>query len=75
MSRFARMALWSRKLSTSVIRRSDHDNHDTSGIPGSNLPFKVNNKYGLTIKFALFFSIPFALPFYAVRFHLTKKSA
>ncbi|KAH7938223.1 hypothetical protein HPB49_021757 [Dermacentor silvarum] len=74
MSRVGRIAILSRKFTTSVIRRSGHDDHDTSGIPGSNLPFNINNRYGLTIKFALFFGIPFAVPFYAVRFHLTKKT-
>ncbi|XP_075550667.1 cytochrome c oxidase subunit 7C, mitochondrial-like [Dermacentor variabilis] len=74
MSRVARMALFSRKFTTSAIRKSAHDDHDTSGIPGSNLPFKIDNRFGLTIKFALFFGIAFAIPFYAVRFHLTKKT-
>lgn len=74
MSRVARLALSARNFATSAIRRSGgHDHHDEGGIPGSNLPFKIDNKFGLTIKFALFFSSGFALPFFAVRHQLLKQ--
>ncbi|KAH7952176.1 cytochrome c oxidase subunit 7C, mitochondrial-like [Rhipicephalus sanguineus] len=73
MSRVSRLAVVARNFTTSAIRRSGHDDHDTSGIPGSNLPFKINNKYGLTIKFALFFGSGFAVPFFAVRHQLLKQ--
>uniref|UniRef100_A0A131XC24 Cytochrome c oxidase subunit 7C, mitochondrial n=1 Tax=Hyalomma excavatum TaxID=257692 RepID=A0A131XC24_9ACAR len=73
MSRVSRLAVVARNFTTSAIRRSGHDDHDTSGIPGSNLPFKINNKYGLTIKFALFFGSAFAVPFFAVRHQLLKQ--
>ncbi|KAL3209114.1 hypothetical protein MRX96_038333 [Rhipicephalus microplus] len=43
MSRVSRLAVLARNFTTSAIRRSGHDDHDTSGIPGSNLPFKINN--------------------------------
>ncbi|KAK8765131.1 hypothetical protein V5799_032262 [Amblyomma americanum] len=57
MSRVARIVHFSRNFATSSLRRAGaHDDHDTSGIAGSNLPFKINNKIGLTIKFAIFFS-------------------
>ncbi|KAH8024333.1 hypothetical protein HPB51_022452 [Rhipicephalus microplus] len=97
MSRVSRLAVLARNFTTSAIRRSGHDDHDTSGIPGSvrdfylritgtrslmcllplfllqNLPFKINNKYGLTIKFALFFASGFGIPFFAVRHQLLKQ--
>uniref|UniRef100_A0A023G0S3 Cytochrome c oxidase subunit 7C, mitochondrial n=1 Tax=Amblyomma parvum TaxID=251391 RepID=A0A023G0S3_AMBPA len=73
MSRVTRLAVSARKFATSAIRRSGHDDHDTSGIPGANLPFKIDNKYGLTIKFALFFGSGFGVPFFAVRHQLLKQ--
>ncbi|XP_077486035.1 cytochrome c oxidase subunit 7C, mitochondrial-like [Amblyomma americanum] len=75
MSRVARIVHFSRNFATSSLRRAGaHDDHDTSGIPGSNLPFKINNKIGLTIKFAIFFSSGFAIPFFALRHHLLKEA-
>uniref|UniRef100_A0A6M2E0X0 Cytochrome c oxidase subunit 7C, mitochondrial n=1 Tax=Amblyomma tuberculatum TaxID=48802 RepID=A0A6M2E0X0_9ACAR len=73
VSRITRLAASARNFTTSAIRRSGHDDHDTSGIPGSNLPFKIDNKYGLTIKFALFFGSAFAVPFFAIRHQLLKQ--
>ncbi|CAN7977444.1 unnamed protein product [Ixodes persulcatus] len=73
MSRLARLALSARNFTTSAIRRSGHDHHDEGGIPGSNLPFKINNRFGLTVKFALFFGSGFGLPFFAVRHQLLKQ--
>jgi len=60
-----------RNLMTSVARRSGH--HDEGGIPGSNLPFGITNRYKLTAYFILFFGSGLAVPFVMVRHQLLKK--
>ncbi|XP_076235889.1 cytochrome c oxidase subunit 7C [Calliopsis andreniformis] len=58
-----------RTFMTSAVRRSGHE---PEGFPGANLPFSINNKYGLTIKFILFFGSGFACPFLILRHQLLK---
>ena len=55
------------------VMRSQTIRHRHGGVPGENLPFNINgNKYVFTLKFALFFSIPFAAPFVMVTYQLRK---
>ncbi|XP_070178782.1 cytochrome c oxidase subunit 7C, mitochondrial-like [Littorina saxatilis] len=42
------------------------------GIPGSNLPFNIHNKYKLSVYFILFFGSAFNLPFIVVALQLMK---
>ncbi|XP_076439322.1 cytochrome c oxidase subunit 7C, mitochondrial-like [Babylonia areolata] len=65
----ARSAL--RKFSTSAVARSQ--GWQQYGIPGSNLPFDINNRYKLTVFFVLFFSSGFTAPFLLVRHQMLKK--
>ncbi|XP_051170890.1 cytochrome c oxidase subunit 7C, mitochondrial-like [Leptopilina boulardi] len=57
-----------RRFTTTAARRSSPDD----GIPGKNLPFSIENKTALTIKFMIFFSSGFAIPFFAVRHQMLK---
>ncbi|KAL7641044.1 UNVERIFIED_CONTAM: hypothetical protein RMT77_008181 [Armadillidium vulgare] len=57
-----------RNIMTSVVRRGNE-----GGIPGSNLPFQIKNRYRLTATFIVFFGSGFGLPFILVRHQLLKK--
>merc|ERR1711963_1323960 len=59
-----------RKFSTSAVARSQ--GWQQYGIPGSNLPFDISNKYKLIVFFALFFSSGFSAPFVLVRHQILK---
>ncbi|XP_012274171.1 cytochrome c oxidase subunit 7C, mitochondrial [Orussus abietinus] len=58
-----------RNVMTSAVRAA---HHQSGGIPGSNLPFSITNRYKLTAYFILFFGSGFALPFIAVRYQMLK---
>uniref|UniRef100_A0A646QIH8 Cytochrome c oxidase subunit 7C, mitochondrial n=1 Tax=Hemiscolopendra marginata TaxID=943146 RepID=A0A646QIH8_9MYRI len=62
-----------RGFMSTAIRRSGHGHHDEGGIPGNNLPFGIQNRYKLTLYFALFFGSGFAIPFLLLRHQLLKK--
>merc|ERR1712190_704672 len=57
-----------RRFSTTVARRSQE--WQQYGVPGSNLPFDINNRYKLCALFTLFFGSGLAAPFLIVRRHL-----
>ncbi|XP_023014813.1 cytochrome c oxidase subunit VIIc [Leptinotarsa decemlineata] len=52
--------------------RFSHDHHGGGGIPGSNLPFSINNRYKLTAMMVFFFGSAFGAPFLIVRHQLLK---
>ncbi|XP_074661970.1 cytochrome c oxidase subunit 7C, mitochondrial-like [Tubulanus polymorphus] len=60
-----------RNFSVSAAARSQH--WQQHGIPGSNLPFGIGNKFKLTAYFILFFGTGFNAPFLLVRHQLLKK--
>ncbi|KAK7086904.1 Cytochrome c oxidase subunit 7C, mitochondrial [Halocaridina rubra] len=64
-----RFAVASRNFMTSAIRKGD----DPGGVPGSNLPFQIKNRFRLTVTFILFFGSGLALPFVLVRHQLLKQ--
>ncbi|CAL1532022.1 unnamed protein product [Lymnaea stagnalis] len=57
-----------RSFSTSAVRKTQ--NWQQEGIPGSNLPFDINNKIKLTLNFIIFFSTGLTAPFLLMRRHL-----
>ncbi|BFZ26062.1 hypothetical protein BsWGS_29101 [Bradybaena similaris] len=62
-----------RRFSTTAARRSQEWQQE--GIPGSNLPFDINNKYKLTVYFVLFFGSGLSAPFLIMRRHLLLQSS
>ena len=59
-----------RQFTTSAFKRSAEEGVQP---PGSNLPFRIDNRYRLTAMFVLFFGSGFAIPFIAVRHQMLKK--
>ncbi|CAF1562758.1 unnamed protein product [Rotaria magnacalcarata] len=49
------------------------DNWDQECLPGANLPFDINNKWGLAVKLVLYLTSAVAVPFLAMRWQLLKK--
>jgi cytochrome c oxidase subunit 7c len=45
---------------------------EQKGIPGSNLPFDIRNRYKLTAVFVIYFASGLAAPFILVRHQLLK---
>ncbi|GFO31873.1 cytochrome c oxidase subunit 7c, mitochondrial [Plakobranchus ocellatus] len=62
-----------RRFTTSAVRRSQE--WQQQGVPGSNLPFDIHNKYKLTAMFVLFFGSGLTAPFLIARRHLLLTSA
>ncbi|GFS00347.1 cytochrome c oxidase subunit 7C, mitochondrial [Elysia marginata] len=62
-----------RRFTTSAVRRSQE--WQQQGVPGSNLPFDINNKYKLTAMFVLFFGSGLSAPFIIARRHLVLTAA
>jgi len=66
----------SRNIMMSSVRRGG--NLGPADIPegwvGSNIPFKIKNRWGLTARFILFCAPPFWFPFFVVRYHTMKSS-
>ncbi|CAF0877437.1 unnamed protein product [Adineta ricciae] len=51
------------------------DNWDQEALPGSNVPFNTNSKWGLATTLILYISSAVAVPFFAMRWQLLKKRA
>ncbi|XP_077862825.1 cytochrome c oxidase subunit 7C, mitochondrial-like [Saccoglossus kowalevskii] len=64
-----RMIIARRRFSTSLIRLGEHYPEG----PGSNLPFKIQNKWRLLATMTLFFGSGLTAPFLLVRHQLKKK--
>ncbi|KAK3756892.1 hypothetical protein RRG08_011465 [Elysia crispata] len=62
-----------RRFTTSAVRRSQE--WQQQGVPGSNLPFDINNKYKLTALFVVFFGSGLSAPFIIARRHLLLTSS
>nr|KAI8752320.1 cytochrome c oxidase subunit 7C; mitochondrial [Biomphalaria glabrata] len=62
-----------RQFTTSAARRSQ--GWQQEGIPGSNLPFGIQNKAKLTVYFILFFGSGLTAPFILMRRHLLLQSS
>uniref|UniRef100_A0A0B6YCB1 Cytochrome c oxidase subunit 7C, mitochondrial n=1 Tax=Arion vulgaris TaxID=1028688 RepID=A0A0B6YCB1_9EUPU len=62
-----------RRFTTSAVRRSQEWQQE--GVPGSNLPFGINNKVKLTVYFVLFFGSGLSAPFIIMRRHLLNQSS
>ncbi|KAK7497811.1 hypothetical protein BaRGS_00010945 [Batillaria attramentaria] len=63
VSRLSQMA---RKFSTTALRRVDSQDWKQYGVPGSNIPFDITNRYKLTAYFCVYFGIGFNAPFLLV---------
>ncbi|KAF6020311.1 COX7C [Bugula neritina] len=59
-----------RKFSTSSARAGGWQQRS---VPGSNLPFSIENRFALYLKGALFFGSGMAVPFIATRHQLLKR--
>ncbi|XP_043467420.1 cytochrome c oxidase subunit 7C, mitochondrial-like [Leptopilina heterotoma] len=57
-----------RRFATSAVRKSSPND----GVPGKNIPFNIENKSLLTLKFMIFFGSGFAVPFIALRHQMLK---
>ncbi|CAF0817083.1 unnamed protein product [Adineta steineri] len=56
-------------------RKRLQDNWDQEALPGSNVPFNANSKWGLATTLILYVSTAVAVPFFAMRWQLLKKRA
>jgi len=65
------LSLVPRNVMRNSLRRS-HGHEET--YKGQNIPFDVSNHRALAIKMAIFYGIPFAVPFIVVRYQLKKSS-
>ncbi|CRK95322.1 CLUMA_CG008637, isoform A [Clunio marinus] len=57
-----------RQTLTNFVRFGHH-----GGVPGSNLPFDISNRYKLTALFIVFFGSGLGAPFLILRHQLLKK--
>jgi len=64
------------RQTTMISRRAFHNSatrhgffkyNPVGGVAGSNLPFEIKNRWGLTFKMAAFIGLPMAYPFWLLR--------
>jgi len=63
-----------RKFHTTKLLRMQ-DNWDQEALPGANVPFNIESKWGLATTLILYVATAVAVPFFAMRWQLLKKRA
>ncbi|KAK2168948.1 hypothetical protein LSH36_13g19054 [Paralvinella palmiformis] len=71
LSKVGRLTHLTRQFSTSVVRRSEE--WQQRGLPGSNMPFNIGNRYKLMAAFIAFFGSGLGVPYLLVRHQLLKE--